>query len=159
MGFKEGVPPVKAERHRAILSLVEEKSIETQAELAHELSELGFVVTQTTISRDIKELGLVKIPTVDGRYKYDLPREPVQLDVAKRIRRIFEESLVSIEANDDFIVIKALPGTAQGVAACIDGLGWDEIMGTIGGDDTVLVITRSRGAVVAERLRSFIREL
>ena len=153
---------MKVKRQKAIISLINEKAIETQKELVRALLDLGFKVTQTTISRDIKELGLVKVPIPEGSYKYGLSTSKISAgDTIKRVRRVFEDSVISIEASENLIVLRSLPGTAQGVAACIDSLKWEEIMGTIGGDDTILVIIRSKDATgdVVKRFESLGRTL
>ncbi len=153
---------MKAKRQKAILSLVNEKTIETQKELVRALLDLGFKVTQTTISRDIKELGLVKVPMPEGGYKYGLSTTEISTgDSIKRVRRVFEDSVTSIEGSENLIVLRSLPGTAQGVAAYIDSLKWEEIMGTIGGDDTTLVIIRSKNTTedVVKRFKSLRRTL
>ncbi|MFZ5626856.1 MAG: arginine repressor [Bacillota bacterium] len=137
---------MKAMRQRLILDIIEEKAIETQEELAEELRARGIEVTQATVSRDIKELRLVKIPTGDGTYRYGLPRDSVIEHSEERMRRIFLDSVAHIDHCDNLIVIKTLPGTAQAVASTIDGAQWEEIMGTVAGDDTILVIVKPKEA-------------
>jgi transcriptional regulator of arginine metabolism len=145
---------MKAQRHALILTIIREHPVGTQEELVDLLREQGVDVTQATLSRDIKELGLTKMVMSDGHYRYALPSDKESVDVLKRAERIFADAVVSIDFTDNLIVIKTMTGTAQGVAAAFDNLEWSEIMGTIAGDDTILIIVRRRELVqsVLERL-------
>jgi transcriptional regulator of arginine metabolism len=149
---------VKARRQAKILELVRTRVIETQEELAAALAAEGIPVTQATISRDIKELQLTKVPMPDGRYRYALPEEPGAA-AGERWRRIFREAVLTIDHSGNLVVIKSLPGTAQGVAAAIDHAGWPEMIGTVAGDDTVIVVVKPADATgeVAERLKGLMR--
>jgi len=149
---------VKARRQAKILEIIKYQHIETQEELAEALGHHGIPVTQATISRDIKELQLNKIPTGDGRYRYGLPEEVPSVSWDKR-RRIFQESVLGVEYSEALIVVKSLPGTAPGVASAIDHLGWPEMIGSVAGDDTVLVICKPKEATpeVVERIRGLMR--
>ncbi len=133
----------KGQRHIKIRELITTNEVETQDELVDRLRDAGFNVTQATVSRDIKELHLIKVPLPDGRYKYSLPTEQ-KFNPIQKLKRTLIECFVSIDHADHFIVLKTLPGNANAVAALIDGLDWREIMGTISGDDTILVICRSK---------------
>lgn len=132
----------KAKRHIKIRELISEYDIETQDELVDRLKELGFNVTQATVSRDIKELRLIKIPSSSGKYKYSLPTKQ-RYDVEEKLKRRLMESFVSIDHAANFIVLKTLPGNANAIGALIDELDWEEIMGTICGDDTCLILCRT----------------
>lgn len=149
---------VKARRQAKILEVIRTSVIETQEELAEALGRHGIPVTQATVSRDIKELQLTKTPTPDGRYRYSLP-EDVGGGAWDKRRRIFQESVLSIDHSGNLIVIKSLPGTAQGVASALDHLGWQEMIGTVAGDDTVIIVIKPVDAVneVIERIRSLMR--
>jgi transcriptional regulator of arginine metabolism len=149
---------VKARRHAKILELVKHSVIETQEELAEALGRHGIPVTQATISRDIKELQLNKVPVGDGRYRYALPEEVPAGSWDKR-RRIFQESVLGVDWSGNLIVVKSLPGTAPGVASAIDHLGWPEMIGSVAGDDTVIVVVKPAEATpeVAERIRGLMR--
>ncbi|MDA8235220.1 MAG: arginine repressor [Clostridia bacterium] len=138
---------MKAKRHRLILELIEYKSIETQEELAEELARQGMEVTQATVSRDIKELGLVKIPAGGDVYRYAAAPEPKVTVTRDRIRRFFRDAVVNIDHSENLIVIKTLPGSAQGVASTIDTSGWPEVLGTVAGDDTILVVIKPKEMV------------
>lgn len=140
---------MKAQRHALILTLIRENPIGTQEELGDLLREEGVEVTQATLSRDIKELGLTKMVMAGGCYRYALPGDKAVADVMRRAERVFEDAVVNIDYTDNLIVIKTLNGTAQGVAAALDDLEWSEVMGTIAGDDTILIIVRRREQVTA----------
>jgi len=134
---------MRQKRHNAILSLINEKFIETQKELSAELIAMGFDVTQATVSRDIKELRLIKSQTEDGRYRYVQSGAPGIPDTSARIRTIFSNSVVSVDYAVNNVVIKTLSGMAQAAAITLESMDWPEVVGTIGGDDTVFVVVRN----------------
>ena len=136
---------MKQKRHNAILSIINSKIVETQGELTAELESLGFKVTQATVSRDIKDLNLMKCQTGDGRYRYASENTSSPMG-GSRIKTIFSNSVVSIDSALNQIVIKTLSGMAQAAAITIEGMGFKEILGTIAGDDTVLVVVKSEDA-------------
>ncbi len=118
----------------------------TQEELAGALRQQGLAVTQATVSRDIKRLGLVKAPAGDGRSRYAIPDRPSPVDVRRRLRQAATEYVLSIDAGEDLVVIHTLTGRANAVAAAIDDMRWDDVVGTLAGDDTILVVPRRRAA-------------
>lgn len=128
-----------------IRQIISHKPIETQEELADELRKQGFKVTQATVSRDIRELRLVKVLTEDNRYCYAEPEN--KTFISGRFLRMFKESIVSIVSSENLIVIRTLSGTASAAAEAIDNLDWKNILGTIAGDNTILVIAKSKSAV------------
>ncbi|RCW65418.1 transcriptional regulator AhrC/ArgR [Saliterribacillus persicus] len=132
----------KVQRHIKIRELVTDNDIETQDDLVSHLQGLGYNITQATVSRDIKELHLVKVPMMDGRYKYSLPADQ-RFNPLEKLRRLIMDAFISIDTATHFIVMKTLPGNANAIGALIDNLVWDEIMGTICGDDTILIICKS----------------
>lgn len=134
---------MKAKRHLKIRELIANMEIDTQDELVEELRNAGFIVTQATVSRDIKELHLVKVPLEDGRYKYSLPADQ-KFNPLLKLERTLSDSFVSIDYTDNLIVLKTLPGNANAIGALIDNIQWKEIMGTICGDDTCLIICRTK---------------
>jgi transcriptional regulator of arginine metabolism len=134
---------LKSQRHMKIRELVTAREIETQDELVELLKEAGFTVTQATISRDIKELYLIKTPLDDGRYKYSLPA-PTTFNPVNRLKRALADHFVQIDYTENLIVMKCLPGTANAIGALLDNLEWPEMMGTICGDDTILIICRNK---------------
>lgn len=133
----------KIKRHIKIREIISENDIETQDELVNQLKNLGFKVTQATVSRDIKELHLVKVPSATtGRYKYSTPTEQ-RFNPQDKLKRLILDAFVSIDHASHFIVLKTLPGNAHALGVIIDDLDWEEIMGTICGDDTCLIICRT----------------
>lgn len=132
---------MKERRQRAVLTLVSTRPVRSQEELAELLEAQGFETTQATISRDIKDLGLVKVPIKDGavhQFKYVLPTAEVSF--TSRLHRLVSELAGEIKSSVNLIVLRTPPGSAMMVAAAIDEAQWPEIIGTIGGDDTILVI-------------------
>lgn len=132
----------KGQRHIKIREIITNNDIETQDELVDELKSAGYNVTQATVSRDIKELHLVKVPLQDGRYKYSLPADQ-RFNPLQKLKRMLMDSFVKIDSAENLLVLKSLPGNAQAIGALIDNLDWDEILGTICGDDTCLIICRT----------------
>ncbi|NLG37263.1 MAG: arginine repressor [Clostridiales bacterium] len=138
---------MKNRRQMMIQSIIDRTQIETQEELANELRKRGLTVTQATISRDINELRLVKIAGEDGRHYYAPSRQPSQ-PIGDRLLRIFVDSVLSISAAGNLIVIKTTSGAANGAAEAVDTLEWPEILGTIAGDNTILIVlTDSKAAL------------
>ncbi len=139
---------MRATRQNAILSLVAENEIQTQEELSEKLKAMGYIVTQATVSRDIKELRLVKVRNHNGVVCYRADSKSESGDVEQRLRSILKHSMVSLDFAENDVVIKTLPGVAQAAAAAIDAMHWSDILGTIAGDDTILMITRSSKTAV-----------
>jgi len=137
---------MKSARHSMILEIIEEKDVETQEELAEELKRRGMKVTQATVSRDIKELRLLKVLADHGGYKYATV-ERAEKGMNDRFIRILSESVISMEAVNNLIVVKTLSASAAAACEAIDSMKWSEVMGTIAGDNTLLIITRSEEAV------------
>lgn len=149
---------MKSVRHDLILDIIDKKDIETQEELAAELKARGVKVTQATVSRDIKELRLLKVLAENGGYKY-ATAERAEKGMSERFIRILAESVMSIESAVNLIVIKTISASAQAAAEAIDSLKWPELLGTIAGDNTILVIARSEDAVesVVSRFHALIK--
>ncbi len=144
---------MKSQRHLKIRDIITNGEIKTQDELVESLCDAGFRVTQATVSRDIKEMFLVKVPLDNGHYKYALPADQ-RYNPLQRLKRAMNDHYISIDCTEQFVVMKCLPGTASTICALIDMLEWNEIMGTIGGDDTILVICRTK-----ENSRIFVDQL
>lgn len=138
---------MKRFRYTKIKEIVQSRPIETQEELAKALQEEGIEVTQATVSRDIKELMLIKVPTSDGHYRYALSQEQNMLMSKNRMARLFQDSIVRVDSVLNQIVIHTMPGSANMVAAAIDLAKWENVIGTIAGDDTILIITNSTESV------------
>lgn len=142
---------MKYTRHAKILELIEKYPIETQEELAEKLREHGMDVTQATVSRDIKELRLIKVMSDDGTYRYaSITRS--ENNISNKLLTVFTESFVSCDYANNIVVVKTLPGMAQAAASAVDALRWPEIVGTIAGDDTIMIVCRAEK--IAEELVS-----
>ena len=136
---------MKSTRQEAILKLVTENSVQTQDELINMLRENGYCVTQATVSRDIRELKLTKILTGQGTYRYVLPSSGGAGAVTK-INETLLGAITNIDYAGNLIVITTYPGMAQAVASGIDAAKSPGILGCVGGDDTIIVVTRSEDA-------------
>lgn len=133
----------KAERQRAIQEIVSKEEISTQRELVEKLRARGFKVTQATVSRDIAELRLVRISLGKGRHKYALAEWELSEDVLETLKRRFKEFVKDVDRGGNILVIKTAEGHASGIALLLDRLKRDEIVGTLAGEDTILVVARS----------------
>ena len=137
---------MKSVRHNLILEIIDSKDIETQEELAEELKRRNVKVTQATVSRDIKELRLLKVLGEGGKYKYATV-ERAEKGRNDRFIRILSESVMSIESAGNLIVIKTLSASANAAGEAVDSMKWPEVLGSVAGDNTLLIITRSEAAV------------
>ena len=137
---------MKSGRHDLILEIIDTMDIETQEELAEELKRRGVRVTQATVSRDIKELRLLKVLSEKGGYKYATV-ERAEKGMNDRFARILAESIVNIDSVNNLIVITTLTASASAAGEAIDSMKWGEVLGTIAGDNTLLIIARSNEAV------------
>ena len=127
---------MKKLRHAMIVELIEKEVIETQEELAERLKSAGFDVTQATVSRDIRDLKLTKVTLDDGKQKYVLIKE--KNNAAKKYIRVLQEGFVSMDMAQNILVIKTMPGLAMAVAAALDELNIEGMLGCIAGDDTIM---------------------
>ncbi|GAS82782.1 arginine repressor [Paenibacillus amylolyticus] len=148
---------MKGQRHIKIREIISQNEIETQDDLVEALRQSGFQVTQATVSRDIKELLLIKIPMDDGRYKYSLPTDQ-RYNPIQKLKRALVDNFLHIDHTNNLVVMKCLPGTANSIAALLDNIEWNEVMGTICGDDTILIICRTEdnSVTVIERIMGYI---
>lgn len=133
---------MKIARHAKIIELINKKDIETQEELVDELRKLGMDVTQATVSRDVKELKLIKVLSSSGNYKY-AAIAPGESILSEKLVNIFVQTVINIDFVGNIIVIKTISGSANAAAEAIDSLGWDGIVGTIAGDNTIFVLARN----------------
>ncbi|WNI14745.1 arginine repressor [Actinacidiphila sp. ITFR-21] len=147
----QAVPQTRTARHRRIVDLLGRQPVRSQSQLAKLLADDGLSVTQATLSRDLDELGAVKIRTNDGELIYAVPSEggfrtpqaPLGESVKEeRMRRLAAELLISAEASANLVVVRTPPGAAQFLASAIDQAEVYDILGTIAGDDTVMLISR-----------------
>ena len=150
---------MKSMRHEMILDIIENQTIETQEDIAVALKARNVFVTQATISRDIKELRLVKTMSAKGSYKYATV-DKAESGITDRFGRIFSESALSIDSAGNLLVIKTISGAANAACEALDAMKWPGIMGTIAGDNTLLVIARSTDDVddIIRRFKSMVRE-
>jgi transcriptional regulator of arginine metabolism len=154
-------PATKTARHAKIISLLSTQQVRSQTELADLLGSEGIQVNQGTLSRDLLEVGAVRVRGRDGHLIYAVPgeggdRTPQVGEFATfegRLARLCGEVLVSAEASANLVVLRTPPGAAQYFASAIDRVGWDAILGTIAGDDTIVLVSRDAlgGAEIAER--------
>jgi transcriptional regulator of arginine metabolism len=148
------VPAAKAERQQAILDLVRDRKVRTQDEIVAALRRRGLDATQATVSRDVRELGLARVHDPDGlRYVVGETEEPSP--ISTRLRAVMREHVRSVEFVEHIGIVHTRPSSAPLVAALIDSAHFEEVAGTVAGDDTVLVVVRSRPGArrLAERLR------
>lgn len=144
---------MKSKRHEKILELIQSSDIETQEQLLQQLEEAGFHTTQATISRDIKQLRILKELTPGGTYRYTTAAKPVEHTFSSNLNIIFSQCVTSVDFAQNIIVIKTLPGLAQAACSALDKLELPEVLGTLGGDDTCVVILRdaaSASSICAE---------
>lgn len=148
----------KQERQNQILSLIRDHAIATQAELTKFLVDAGVDVTQATISRDLQELRIVKILMPDGNYRYAAAAESAGRDDG-RLESIMRQCLLHVDFAGNIVVLKTLTGAAQAVGYALDSLPLDEMVGSIAGDDTLMVVVRSEAAAgqLAARLKEYIQ--
>ena len=133
---------MKNKRQKKIIEIIGKENIQTQSELIERLRSEGFKVTQATVSRDIRELKLVKVSLGDQQYRYsESSRDDIK--ISARFKTILLETLVSVDYACNMLVLKTYSGMANAAAAAVDNMGWNEIVGSIAGDDTVLIIMRS----------------
>jgi transcriptional regulator of arginine metabolism len=152
----------KAARHARIVSILSTRRVRSQAELATALTDEGFDVTQATLSRDLEELGAVKLRTPDGGLpRYVVPEDGAPLTARatkdappQRLARLIDELLVSAQASANLVVLRTPPGAAHFLASAVDRAGLPDVLGTIAGDDTILVVARDAdgGKALAHQL-------
>ncbi len=140
---------MKAERQDKILELINAKKIGTQEELADALQEAGFYVTQATVSRDIRQLNLTKSTDEQGNQRY-ITFNPSGYALNEKYAKVLKEGFISMSVACNILVIKTVPGMAMAVCAAVDALGFEEEVGSIAGDDTIMIATVS--TVSAKRL-------
>lgn len=133
----------KEQRHRVIQEIISRESISTQTELVDRLRKKNFDVTQATVSRDINELRLVRVPLGRGKHKYALTQLSFAQDVMEELRRIFPTFVRDVDRGENILMLKVSEGHASGIALLIDRLRRDDIVGTVAGEDSILVVGRT----------------
>ena len=139
---------MKFQRQAAIVELITNNEITTQKELSDRLQAVGYPTTQATISRDIKELRLVKVASVTGGYKYSTPEMNTDSGFIPRLKNIFRECVIKIDRAQNLVIVRTLNGMANAAAYAIDTMKIEEIIGTLAGDDTILIILRDNEQAV-----------
>ena len=137
---------MKSQRQAKILEIISNKNIETQEQLLAELQAEGFRGTQATISRDIKELRVVKELTSLGNYRYTVSTSDLGNSFSARLNTIFRECVISFDYAQNIIVVRTLPGLASAAGSAIDAMNLHSIVGTLAGDDTVMIVMRDTNA-------------
>lgn len=140
---------MKAKRQAMILEIVSTKDVQTQDQLQEALQQAGFVCTQATISRDIKELRIVKEMTKFGTYRYASSSKEVSGTFSSRLNTIFKECITGFDYAQNMVVVHTLPGLAGAAASAVDSMQMHFILGSIAGDDTVLIIMRDNNSAAA----------
>ena len=133
---------MREKRQDTILEIIKEKSMETQEELVQNLKDRGFDVTQATISRDIKNLKLTKVLDDKGKYKYAVISNQVN-KVENKMNQILFNTLLDVERVDKFVVVKTLSGSGSAAGEAIDTLNFTNVAGTIAGDNTIFILSRT----------------
>lgn len=133
---------MKVNRHAKIIELINKQHIETQEELAEYLNKEGFKVTQATVSRDIRDLKLTKVPSDNGKQRYALHQDNGN-SMSEKYIRVLRDGYISMDMAQNILVIKTVAGMAMAVCAAIDAMKWNEVVGSIAGDDTIMCAIRS----------------
>ncbi len=139
---------MKSQRQTKILEIIAAKDIETQEQLLQELRNAGFRSTQATISRDIKELRILKDLTAMGTYRYTIGSKEASGAFSNRLNSIFKESVISYDYAQNLVVVKTLPTLAPAAGRAIDAMNMSVVVGTLAGDDTLLIIMRDVQAAI-----------
>ena len=145
----------KTQRQHRIAKLLEEYAVASQAQLVELLTDDGVVATQATVSRDLEDMGAVKVRVPGGESVYAIPELPKdQVAPEDHLRRVLGDWVVEVAHSANLVVLRTPPGSAHVVGSALDRAGLDDIIGTVAGDDTVLVVSAERvgGAKVAKRL-------
>ena len=144
----------KPDRQSTILDIIGSRRVSSQEELRRLLRSRGWDVTQATLSRDLRDLRVARVPSPDGP-RYSAPESPASSAIA--IESILPQLFLRADGVGELIVIRTIPGGAQSAAVALDSQGWPDVLGTVGGDDTVLIVCRS--AAGRQRLLQRIREI
>lgn len=149
---------LRSARHAKILEIISHKEIETQEELCEELNRMNHSVTQATISRDIRDLHLFKVAGVEKKYRYAYINDE-ESDISPKLRSLFRDCVVSVKAAQNLVVVKTLSGNGANAGAVVDKLEHEEIIGSVAGDDTLLIVCADNTAAetVVAKIEEFIK--
>ena len=140
---------MKSQRQAKIMEIISTRNIETQEQLLKALQNEGFRGTQATISRDIKELRIVKELTSLGTYRYTTPTKEVSGSFSSRMNTIFKECVIGFDYAQNIVVVRTLPGLASAAGSAIDSMNLSIVVGSLAGDDTVMIVMRDNNAAAA----------
>ncbi len=149
---------LRSSRHAKILEIISHKEIETQEELCAELNALNFVVTQATISRDIRDLHLFKVAGITKKYRYAYVNDG-DSEISPKMKSLFRDCVISVKSAQNLVVVKTLSGNGANAGAVVDKLNHDEIVGSVAGDDTLLIVcVDNDGAnAVVDKIKEFMK--
>lgn len=147
---------LRSARHSKILEIISHKEIETQEELCAELNQMNYVVTQATISRDIRDLHLFKVAGIEKKYRYAYIKEG-EGEVSPKMRNLFRDCIISVTSAQNLVVVKTLTGNGANAGAVVDKLNYEEVIGSVAGDDTLLIVCADTQAAekVVEKITEF----
>lgn len=140
---------MKNKRQAKILEIVSSRNVETQEQLLQELQDAGFYCTQATVSRDIRELRIVKELTGSGVYRYSTSAKDIGSSFSGRLNTIFRECVTGFDHAQNIVVIHTLPGLASAAGSAVDAMEMSFVLGTLAGDDTVMIVMRDTNAAAA----------
>ena len=149
---------LRSVRHAKILEIISQQEIETQEELCAELNKLNHVVTQATISRDIRDLHLFKVAGIEKKYRYAYINE-AQGEISPKMRSLFRDCVIGVKAAQNLIVVKTLAGNGANAGAIVDKLNYEQIVGSVAGDDTLLIVCvdKESAEYVVNKLAEFLK--
>ena len=149
---------LRSVRHAKILEIISQQEIETQEELCAELNKLNHVVTQATISRDIRDLHLFKVAGIEKKYRYAYINE-AQGEISHKMRSLFRDCVIGVKAAQNLIVVKTLAGNGANAGAIVDKLNYEQIVGSVAGDDTLLIVCADKESAeyVVNKLAEFLK--
>ena len=149
---------LRSARHAKILEIISTKEIETQEELCAELNARNLVVTQATISRDIRDLHLFKVAGIEKKYRYAYINDG-ESEISPKMKNLFRECVISVKAAKNLVVVKTLAGNGANAGAVVDKLNYGEIVGSVAGDDTLLIVCaeEEEAQTVVEKINGFMR--
>ena len=149
---------LRSARHAKILEIISRKEIETQEELCTELNALNLVVTQATISRDIRDLHLFKVAGIEKKYRYAYINDG-ESEISPKMKNLFRDCVISVKSAQNLVVVKTLSGNGANAGAVVDKLNYDGIVGSVAGDDTLLIVCENNelALAVVEKINEFIK--
>ena len=149
---------LRTARHAKILELISRKEIETQEELCAELNALNLVVTQATISRDKRDLHLFKVAGIEKKYRYAYINDG-ESEVSPKMKSLFRDCVVAVKSAKNLVVVKTLTGNGANAGAVVDKLNYEGIVGSVAGDDTLLIVcdTDERAEAVVAKINDFMK--